>query len=294
MGRKNKRKKIPILAARLPAAQAWITDYDLLTHSWSPDMIFAIGRPDRFDHERGPGLKGIYKWHRVKKTHERLVEEAQRRQAEEAARKAEQRRKKKQVAEKQSNPAPSQTPALTLARLQEEKDRRCSVCDKTGLEPGRSRHGRCEGKKRDADSSDTAPLAAPSSTGQSEYRRLVASVEQHERPGQMRRAERVSHDPVRIAAARQAVLLRCEGRCENPQCSGQPLDVTDNGKPILEVDHIKRLADGGRDHPVQMVALCPNCHAMKGRGRHRKALQATLLAVAQQTHARWQGVVGVV
>ena len=46
----------------------------------------------------------------------------------------------------------------------------------------------------------------------------------------------------RSAAARQAVLLRSHGRCEN-------------------------LAHGGPDLPEQMIALCPNCHAIKTRGR---------------------------
>ncbi|WP_405968825.1 hypothetical protein [Streptomyces sp. NBC_00015] len=44
---------------------------------------------------------------------------------------------------------------------------------------------------------------------------------------------------------------------------------------------------GGRDHPMQMVALCPNCHAMKGRGRSREALRAVLLKVASRAHAEW-------
>ncbi|WP_372494440.1 HNH endonuclease signature motif containing protein [Actinoallomurus purpureus] len=41
---------------------------------------------------------------------------------------------------------------------------------------------------------------------------------------------------------------------------------------MLEVDHIDQLADGGRDHPIQMIALCPDCHAVKTRGRTRHRL----------------------
>jgi hypothetical protein len=43
---------------------------------------------------------------------------------------------------------------------------------------------------------------------------------------------------MRIDAAVRAVLLRCGGLCENPQCTGQPDDVTAAGEPLLEVDHI--------------------------------------------------------
>jgi 5-methylcytosine-specific restriction protein A len=87
--------------------------------------------------------------------------------------------------------------------------------------------------------------------------------------------------------ARRAVLLRSEGRCENPDCARPAPDVTDRGDPILEVDHVERIADGGRDHPTQMIALCPNCHAVKTRGRSRHQLTQSLLRAAQHRHDRW-------
>ncbi|MFE2128634.1 hypothetical protein [Streptomyces amritsarensis] len=49
------------------------------------------------------------------------------------------------------------------------------------------------------------------------------------------------------------------------------------------------MAEGGRDHPRQMVALCPNCHAMKDRGTSREALRALLRQVASTEHERWSG-----
>lgn len=64
-------------------------------------------------------------------------------------------------------------------------------------------------------------------------------------------------------------------------------EVRFRGRPILEVDHVQRIAEGGRDHPVQMVALCPNCHAMKERGANRRALQAVLRDVAAGAHRLW-------
>jgi 5-methylcytosine-specific restriction protein A len=96
----------------------------------------------------------------------------------------------------------------------------------------------------------------------------------------------------RSAAAREAVLLRSSGRCENPHCTGDVQDVTDSGAPILEVDHVRDLAEGGPDKPDQMIALCPNCHATKTRGRTRDQLQQELLVVAGQRHQEaitWTG-----
>jgi 5-methylcytosine-specific restriction protein A len=52
------------------------------------------------------------------------------------------------------------------------------------------------------------------------------------------------------------------------------------------VDHVEDLAKGGADHPIQMVALCPNCHAMKTRGSKREQFRAVLLDVAREAHAR--------
>ncbi|MFF8385703.1 HNH endonuclease [Streptomyces kanasensis] len=89
---------------------------------------------------------------------------------------------------------------------------------------------------------------------------------------------------LRSTVARQAVLLRSGGHCENPSCLGHPLERTDTGAPILEVDHVKDLARGGQDTPETMIALCPNCHALKTRGEQRQQLRKVLLNVARQRH----------
>lgn len=119
-----------------------------------------------------------------------------------------------------------------------------------------------------------------------QYERLCRIVEHREDENRGRRAARASDDPIRSGAARRAVLLRSEGRCENPHCTGRPDDVTDSGDPILEVDHIEGLASGGRDHPSRMIALCPNCHAVRTRGSTREALRAVLSEVALRRHTR--------
>ncbi|HEY2404194.1 MAG TPA: HNH endonuclease signature motif containing protein [Steroidobacteraceae bacterium] len=117
-----------------------------------------------------------------------------------------------------------------------------------------------------------------------EYRRLCARADVFWTGRDSARADRTSADPIRSKAAKNAVLVRSEGRCENPDCTGDIHDLTDSGTPILEVDHIHDLALGGPDDPAQMIALCPNCHAIKTRGRTRDELRELLLAVAKQRH----------
>jgi 5-methylcytosine-specific restriction protein A len=51
-------------------------------------------------------------------------------------------------------------------------------------------------------------------------------------------------DILRLEPARRAVLLRSGGHCESPRCTGEPQDITEAGRPILEVDHIQDLAKG--------------------------------------------------
>ncbi|MFE1988279.1 HNH endonuclease signature motif containing protein [Streptomyces mirabilis] len=168
--------------------------------------------------------------------------------------------------------------------------RNCPVCERPLLTPGLSRHQQCEGRTVTSrtPAPSTSEVESPSTAARrAQYLHLVRRVERKEEAHTGQRREVSRHDPVRLSEARTAVLLRCLGLCENPGCSGQPQDVTDSGDPILEVDHVERIAEGGRDHPVQMVALCPNCHAMKERGRNRSALQRTLATVAAQAHAAW-------
>ncbi|MGI8333695.1 HNH endonuclease [Actinomadura scrupuli] len=119
------------------------------------------------------------------------------------------------------------------------------------------------------------------------YRRWCDLVVQREDQTYGKRRRTVRRDPIRLAAARRAVLLRSEGRCENPACDREAPDLTDQGDPILEVDHIAEITAGGRDFPEQMIALCPDCHAVKTRGRSRHQLRPSLLAVARQRHLTW-------
>ncbi|MGW1836531.1 HNH endonuclease [Streptomyces sp. NPDC002067] len=133
--------------------------------------------------------------------------------------------------------------------------------------------------------SEIPPGAAGAVSVAAEYDRLHRAAQRQQERNQGRRRPG-SAAPVRSPEARQAVLLRSGGHCENPGCTGQPDDVTADGHPILEVDHVRDLATGGPDLPENMVALCPNCHAVKTRGRTSEELRAALLTVARERHAR--------
>ncbi|MFF5448749.1 HNH endonuclease [Streptomyces sp. NPDC012888] len=92
----------------------------------------------------------------------------------------------------------------------------------------------------------------------------------------------------RIGASRQAVLERSGGACENPECRDPRFGGTRgrNGSYLLEVDHVDDHAGGGEDLPRSMIALCPNCHALKTRGRPDERLRELLRVTARTRHDR--------
>lgn len=61
----------------------------------------------------------------------------------------------------------------------------------------------------------------------------------------------------RSQALKLYVIARSNGSCEG--CGENAPFKTKSG-PFLECHHVHRLADGGPDHPKNVVALCPNCH----------------------------------
>ena len=69
-----------------------------------------------------------------------------------------------------------------------------------------------------------------------QYQRLCGRADTHWQNLDDKRAARTTSVPVRYDDARTAVMLRSQGRCENPRCSGDIRDLTDSGDPILEVD----------------------------------------------------------
>jgi 5-methylcytosine-specific restriction protein A len=86
--------------------------------------------------------------------------------------------------------------------------------------------------------------------------------------------------PIRNRYARLAVLVRAQNKCEATWCTQMPFDQLPNGDAILEVDHVDDLARLGADVPSNMIALCPNCHASKTRGRNAATTRNRLRKIA--------------
>ncbi|WP_290010758.1 HNH endonuclease signature motif containing protein [Streptomyces sp. MA15] len=126
---------------------------------------------------------------------------------------------------------------------------------------------------------------------QERYLELRRRVEEREAAGRHQEHALTSGTRrVRDREARDAVLLRSDGLCENPWCLLRALPYrTTAGGSLLEVDHIDDHALGGRDHPSAMIALCPNCHANKTRGADRTALRERLRPVAMELDAAQDG-----
>ena len=88
-----------------------------------------------------------------------------------------------------------------------------------------------------------------------ELRRLAfnAAVEPGNEPSQgARNVYQRSRD------VRTYVLARANGRCEG--CGSDAPFLRADGTPYLEPHHLRRVSDGGPDHPAHVIALCPNCH----------------------------------
>lgn len=76
------------------------------------------------------------------------------------------------------------------------------------------------------------------------------------------------------------VLRRANGICE---CCNQPAPFeTDEGKPFLEVHHLIRLIDNGKDKPENCAGVCPNCHRRLHSGKGREDLTINLLAKIEE------------
>lgn len=77
----------------------------------------------------------------------------------------------------------------------------------------------------------------------------------------------------RSQAIRKYIIARSNGICEGCR-ERAPFDTKDG--PFLECHHLHRLADGGPDHPENVVALCPNCHRRAHFARDAKAYNEIL------------------
>ena len=73
---------------------------------------------------------------------------------------------------------------------------------------------------------------------------------------------------------RNYVLARANGKCEG--CGTAAPFLRSDGTPYLEPHHLRRVSDGGPDHPAHVIALCPNCHRRVHVGADGGTYNATL------------------
>jgi 5-methylcytosine-specific restriction protein A len=73
-------------------------------------------------------------------------------------------------------------------------------------------------------------------------------------------------------------LKRAEWNCEVADCASPVLEGTD-GKPLVEVHHLHRLADGGTDDIANTVCVCPNHHRALHYGKVASKLREQLEAL---------------
>lgn len=78
----------------------------------------------------------------------------------------------------------------------------------------------------------------------------------------------------RSAKVKAYVLKRANGLCE--ACGKAAPFLRKDGSPYLEPHHIKRVADGGPDHPRSVGAICPTCHRLIHHGQDGSKLNMKL------------------
>ncbi len=81
----------------------------------------------------------------------------------------------------------------------------------------------------------------------------------------------------RSQALKLYIIARSQGICEG---CGESAPFQTKSGPYLECHHVHRLADGGPDHPKNVVALCPNCHRRAHFSNDAKAYNEALKKVA--------------
>ena len=86
----------------------------------------------------------------------------------------------------------------------------------------------------------------------------------------------------RAEAIRRYALARANGYCEG--CA-QPAPFCSSQGPYLECHHLHRVADGGPDHPENVIALCPNCHRRAHYAKDAARFNAQLVEVAKAAEA---------
>ncbi|MFW9880254.1 MAG: HNH endonuclease [Candidatus Thorarchaeota archaeon] len=73
---------------------------------------------------------------------------------------------------------------------------------------------------------------------------------------------------------------RANGICE--ACEKPAPFISKTGKPYLETHHIRRLTDGGPDHPKYVIGLYPNCHCRAHHGKDHKEFNRRLQQIVNE------------
>jgi 5-methylcytosine-specific restriction enzyme A len=79
---------------------------------------------------------------------------------------------------------------------------------------------------------------------------------------------------IRSARVKVYVLKRVNGFCE--ACKKPAPFLKKDGSLYLEPHHIKRVSDGGPDHPKSVGAVCPTCHRLIHHGDEGMKLNSEL------------------
>jgi 5-methylcytosine-specific restriction enzyme A len=111
------------------------------------------------------------------------------------------------------------------------------------------------------------------------YGQVVDQFDVQEGDVSAKKAERrtaVVQSFVRDPEVRRRVMERSEGECE--WCN-RPGFLMMTGQIYLETHHIRPLAEGGKDHEDNVVALCPNHHREAHHGRNQEKMRRQLLGV---------------
>jgi HNH endonuclease len=77
---------------------------------------------------------------------------------------------------------------------------------------------------------------------------------------------------------RQGSCQTCRSAHRLTRDAPAPFLRTD-GTPYLEPHHLRRVSDGGPDHPAHVIALCPNCHRRVHGGADGQTYNTTLIAM---------------
>jgi hypothetical protein len=88
-----------------------------------------------------------------------------------------------------------------------------------------------------------------------------------------------------VTIARYA-LCRSGGNCE--ACKQPAPFMRRNGEPYLEIHHIRAFGDGGSDHPLNVAAVCPNCHSRVTHGKDADAHNTLIMQNVKAAEAKLQ------